>query len=1383
MRLAIKLRLLFALLFLLAPNIVLAQQSAGTIVFRTGDGVRRADFGVTAPGAWTFPGFSISQSTTPGLNGILFGNGSSQLSAIIPGASVFNALSTSANTNGGMALLNGSIAIGDCPKWSATGFQDSGVSCANNGTVNAGTANQLGYYASNGTAISGLVIGSGVFNGLTTNVGVAGSIVINGGVGGTPASIILTNGTGLPISTGLTGGGLNVLTALNSAATGTGGMVLVTSPTISNPTITGSLGGSGVVPGAALASGAAVTNIGFTPMNAAVTSLPSVTSLGALASLTVYGGGGFVINTGTPGTTTNSLYNVGGSLYFNGVALATGSSVSGTTGFLPKFTGASTLGNSNISISGATTTFNDSTASSGTGSGAVTVVGGIGVGGAGWFGGSLNTASNVNITGGSAPTFSAGQGSSWASATLGYVLGGDGATNDMTLVNASGTTVATIPHGTTNLSVVGNVSAAGQLLVTSSTASSSTTTGAAVFTGGIGVGAYSYFSGLTSTSVASTGGVESQPAAANATFIANAASSAYQAFYVTSVANVTKWIFGQSAGTDPYFYIYNAGTAATLFTMDYNTNVTNFPAGIASTSTTTGTVTVTGGIGVSGAGNFGGGVTSTGGVASTGGYLAASGIAYPTVSLNKTTSGGSNQFVGYTASSIRWNIEVGNGTAESGSNAGSNFAISRYNDASTIIDTPLLIIRSTGAVGIQQTSPVSYAAMTVGGSGTGAGVSITSGVPGTTTNVLYNNAGTLTWNGSALATGSSISGGVSTYLPVFTGASSLSLSTISNNAGTTTLNDTTASTSSTTGALYDKGGAGIAGNLNVGGIAAFSDNTTAYPSTSNSGLAVTWNFSAGGGESNLWNTYTPATGYSSFVFRQETGASSQTELADLGISGLKVLATTAATTTSTGAIVSSGGLGVAGAGYFGGSIITSGGVRINGSYLSFSAAPGSGTYSLTGDGTNTQLSAPGGSGVINFNIAGTTYGQFSTSGLTLASYATGSLGVNASGFVGVGGYRDAARDYGCDPTGSASAVTCLGNALSSGYPIQIIGKFKIDSPLNVTLTANSGMMLIGVGPQLSQLVLSGSTGTINISVQYTGSAINQVSQVVMRDFSIIESYAGAGTSSSSCASSTGCGMLNIAAPNLAGGFVGIVAPTLYMRNVSFNIPTAGSGTWNYIGLYLQDLRYIDLDYINMVGCLNASASGSAGIVFKTTNQGSVSNAPTMVQMNHININGGDYGIRFLPSGSTTGAGGIMDPQGVWITDSQIIGNNSASIYLVATDKANVEWRVSGNTTNAVGYGIYANGLGSVRFINNTIVTTGAGAGIWYVNGSINGYTSGIIESNVLFGNLISGANPIAVNVTSVGSSNGKTIVAFNSQQNYTSGYSIAGANAVSLSNY
>lgn len=59
-----------------------------------------------------------------------------------------------------------------------------------------------------------------------------------------------------------------------------------------------------------------------------------------------------VLKDATPSVTTNKIYNVGGALYFNGLSLATGSSVSGTTGTVPKFTGATALGDSNATISG-----------------------------------------------------------------------------------------------------------------------------------------------------------------------------------------------------------------------------------------------------------------------------------------------------------------------------------------------------------------------------------------------------------------------------------------------------------------------------------------------------------------------------------------------------------------------------------------------------------------------------------------------------------------------------------------------------------------------------------------------------------------------------------------------------------------------------------------------------------------------------------------------------------------------------------------------------------------------------------------------------------------------------------------------------------------------
>lgn len=80
-----------------------------------------------------------------------------------------------------------------------------------------------------------------------------------------------------------------------------------------------------------------------------------------------------------------------------------------------------------------------------------------------------------------------------------------------------------------------------------------------------------------------------------------------------------------------------------------------------------------------------------------------------------------------------------------------------------------------GNVGIGTMTPVNLLDI-----GTSGGIHIASGVPGSTSMALYNNSGTLTWNGIALATGSSVSG-TTNYVPVYTGASSLGNSVIYQN--------------------------------------------------------------------------------------------------------------------------------------------------------------------------------------------------------------------------------------------------------------------------------------------------------------------------------------------------------------------------------------------------------------------------------------------------------------------------------------------------------------------------------------------------------------------------------------------------------------------------
>lgn len=70
----------------------------------------------------------------------------------------------------------------------------------------------------------------------------------------------------------------------------------------------------------------------------------------------------------------------------------------------------------------------------------------------------------------------------------------------------------------------------------------------------------------------------------------------------------------------------------------------------------------------------------------------------PLITLNKTASSQNAIFASQTAGSFRWVVVAGDSSAESGSNAGSNFGIGRYSDAGSYIDTPLSIIRSTGVV-------------------------------------------------------------------------------------------------------------------------------------------------------------------------------------------------------------------------------------------------------------------------------------------------------------------------------------------------------------------------------------------------------------------------------------------------------------------------------------------------------------------------------------------------------------------------------------------------------------------------------------------------------------------------------------------------------------
>jgi hypothetical protein len=80
------------------------------------------------------------------------------------------------------------------------------------------------------------------------------------------------------------------------------------------------------------------------------------------------------------------------------------------------------------------------------------------------------------------------------------------------------------------------------------------------------------------------------------------------------------------------------------------------------------------------------------------------------LAMQAAASGSANYISGYTAASLRWQMQIGNGVAESGGNVGSNFVLQRFSDTGVIIDAPFSIIRSSGQAAFSQ-------ALTIGGTG------------------------------------------------------------------------------------------------------------------------------------------------------------------------------------------------------------------------------------------------------------------------------------------------------------------------------------------------------------------------------------------------------------------------------------------------------------------------------------------------------------------------------------------------------------------------------------------------------------------------------------------------------------------------------------------
>ena len=589
------------------------------------------------------------------------------------------------------------------------------------------------------------------------------------------------------------------------------------------------------------------------------------------------------------------------------------------------------------------------TISTSTNSGALQVVGGVGIGGAINVGGYV-TANNgfysINTFTG---TYSDGIIVDYATGRGRVSVGPD---DQLSFYSGgpAGTLLATFSTGTTS--------------IVSGAQSTSTTTGALVVTGGVGIGGNVNIGGLVSINNTLTLGGDLLPTVSD-TYSLGSPTKRFKTLYVSSgTLDVGGLLISNTNGYLSAVAIYSTGTTASTSTNSgglivaggagiggslYVGNTSTFQSQVsitstlASTSTTTGALTIAGGLGVAGNGNIGG-TLNVGNSSTFVGQLSIN----STIAASSTTTGG---------------LVVAGGAGVGGQLYAGSTLTAGANNANYV----QLIGAGTGGNGVIRAGGESTTGLIIGGGGSGNITfnGSTSATPGVATNFQVlntqqaGNTNYITVAGAASGSGA-ILGSTGTD-------ASVNIVVTPKGSGSVVVTSAVAATSTNTGALRITGGVGIGGDLVVGGNITAATLTVSYTTV----------------------TQTLVTSPDIFTITNTTQS--------LG--------------TGTGALTVAGGVGIGGNLNIGGTIV-GGGVRSS----STSTAPANATvgdiwydtltddiYRYTSDGTNSYWLDITGPTIANAGGGGASFTGGTVSNAVNITSATASTSTNTGALTVTGG--------------------------------------------------------------------------------------------------------------------------------------------------------------------------------------------------------------------------------------------------------------------------------------------------------------------------------------------------------------------------------------------